>query len=294
MAGWTFGMLLLTTFAGIVQTNVVSLASGDDASIAAIDSAWLVFMLPHSVITVSIATAYFTRMSEHARDGKLDLVRDDLSGAIRGVSLILMLATAVLVVIAYPFAAVFQPGDLANASALGNVIIAFAIGLVGFSILFVVQRTFYALGDTRTPFVFTLVQVIVFTLAALASTLLPVEWIAVGVALSTTIATTVQLILAVVLLRRPLARLDGKRVVVSLLRDLAAVILPIAAGVGLLIALGGFRDDGFAIGSRVGAIVSMAIIGSVMAVLYLGILWLLRSPELRGFAEPVVARLRRR
>jgi putative peptidoglycan lipid II flippase len=29
-------------------------------------------------------------------------------------------------------------------------------------------------------------------------------------------------------------------------------------------------------------------------VLYLGILWLLRSPELRGFAEPVVARLRRR
>jgi len=294
MAGWTFGMLLLTTFAGIVQTRVVSVASGDGASIAAIDSAWLVFMLPHSVITVSIATAYFTRMSEHARDGKLDLVRDDLSGAIRGVSLILMLASAVLVVIAYPFAAVFQPGDLANASALGNVIIAFAIGLVGFSILFVVQRTFYALGDTRTPFVFTLVQVIVFTLAALASTLLPVEWIAVGVALSTTIATTVQLILAVVLLRRPLARLDGTRVIVSLLRDLAAVILPIAAGVGLLVALGGFRDDGFAIGSRVGAIVSMAIIGSVMAVLYLGILWLLRSPELRGFAEPVVARLRRR
>ena len=35
-------------------------------------------------------------------------------------------------------------------------------------------------------------------------------------------------------------------------------------------AFGGFRDDGFAIGSRVGAIVSMAIIGSVMAVLYLG------------------------
>ena len=294
MAGWTFGMLLLTTFAGIVQTQVVSLASGDGASIAAIDSAWLVFMLPHSVITVSIATAYFTRMSEHARDGRLDEVRDDLSGAIRGVALILVLAAAVLIVVAYPFAAVFQPGDLENAQALGNVIIAFAIGLVGFSILFVVQRTFYALGDTRTPFIFTLVQVIVFTLAALASTLLPVEWIAVGVALSTTIATTVQLILAVVLLRRPLARLDGRRVAVSLLRDLAAVILPIAAGVGLLIALGGFRDDGFAIGTRVGAIVSMAIIGSVMAVLYLGILWLLRSPELRGFAEPVMARLRRR
>ena len=294
MAGWTFGMLLLTTFAGIVQTQVVSLASGDGASIAAIDSAWLVFMLPHSVITVSIATAYFTRMSEHARDGRLDEVRDDLSGAIRGVALILVLAAAVLVVVAYPFAAVFQPGDLENSHALGNVIIAFAIGLVGFSILFVVQRTFYALGDTRTPFLFTLVQVIVFTAAALACTLLPVDWIAVGVALSTTVATTVQLIIAVVLLRRPLARLDGRRVAVSLLRDLAAVVLPIAAGVGVLVALGGFDENGFAMADRVGAIVSMAIIGSVMAVLYLGILWLLRSPELRGFAEPVVARLRGR
>ena len=69
------------------------------------------------------------------------------------------------------------------------------------------------------------------------------------------------------------------------------MILPIAAS-PLLVALGGFRDDGFAIGTRVGAIVSMAIIGSVMAVLYFGILWLLRSPELRGFAEPLVARLR--
>ena len=129
-------------------------------------------------------------LSEHARDGAFERVRADLSGAVRGVGLILMLASAVLVVVAYPFAAVFQPGNLANTSALGNVIIAFAIGLVGFSVLFVVQRTFYALGDTRTPFLFTLVQVVVFTAAALTCLLLPVEWIAVGVALSTTIAGT--------------------------------------------------------------------------------------------------------
>ena len=60
MAGWTFGMLLLTTLAGIVQTLVLGTASGENASIAAVDYAWLIFMLPHSVITVSIATAYFT------------------------------------------------------------------------------------------------------------------------------------------------------------------------------------------------------------------------------------------
>lgn len=292
MAGWTFGMLLLTTVAGIVQTQVVLLASNQAASLAAIDAAWLVFMLPHSVITVSIATAYFTRMSEHAAGGDLDRVRDDLSSAVRGVSLILVLAGAVLVVIAYPFAAVFQPG-LDGATALGNVIMAFAIGLVGFSILFVVQRTFYALGDTRTPFFFTLFQVVVFSIGAVACIFLPVQWIAVGVALATTVATTAQLLLAVGLLRRKLGRIDGRRILVSLLRDVAAVVLPVAAGLGLLIALGGFTEGGFAIADRLGAMISMAAIGATMAVLYFGLLWLLRSEELRGFATPLLRRIRR-
>ncbi|MGR2752344.1 murein biosynthesis integral membrane protein MurJ [Agromyces arachidis] len=294
MAAWTFGMLLLTTFAGIVQTRVVATASAQGASVAAIENAWLIFMLPHSVITVSIATAYFTRMSEHARDGELGRVRDDLSGAVRAVMLILTLASAVLVVVAYPFAAVFQPGNFANAAALGNVIIAFAIGLVAFSVLFVVQRTFYALGDTRTPFVFTLVQVVVFTAAALTCLLLPPEWIAVGVALSTTVAGIIQLGLAVALLRPKLGRLDGTRVVKSLARDVVAVIVPILAGVALVSVLGGFEAGGFAIADRWSAVLVMALVGAVMSVLYGGILWLLRSPELRGFATPVIARLRRR
>ncbi|GAA1058927.1 murein biosynthesis integral membrane protein MurJ [Agromyces bracchium] len=294
MAAWTFGMLLLTTFAGIVQTRVAATASEQGASVAAIENAWLIFMLPHSVITVSIATAYFTRMSEHARDGFLDRVRDDLSGAVRAVALILVLASAVLVVVAYPFAAVFQPGNLANAAALGNVIVAFAIGLVGFSILFVVQRTFYALGDTRTPFMFTLVQVVVFTALALTALLLPVEWTAVGVALATTISGTVQLGLALLLLRPKLQRLDATRVLASLARDIAAVIVPVVAGFAIVSAFGAFTEGGFAIADRWGAILVMALTGTVMALLYGGILWLLRSPELLGFAGPVLARLRRR
>ena len=183
MAGWTFGMLLLTTLAGIVQTLVLGTASGQNASIAAVDYAWLIFMLPHSVITVSIATAYFTRMSEHAAADDLDRVRDDLSGAIRGITLIINLAAAVLLVIAYPFAAVFETASYADTAALGNVVIAFTLGLVPFSTLFVVQRTFYALGDTRTPFRFTLFQVIVFIAGALACLALPKDVLAAGIAL---------------------------------------------------------------------------------------------------------------
>ncbi|WP_308798037.1 murein biosynthesis integral membrane protein MurJ [Agromyces silvae] len=293
MASWTFGMLLLTTLAGVVQTQVVLTASGVGASAAAIDIAWLIFMLPHSIITVSIATAYFTRMSEHAHAAEFTRVRDDVSSAIRGITLLITVAAAAIIVAAYPFAAVFQPGHLENIAGLGNVIIAFGVGLVGFSVLFVVQRAFYALGDTKTPFFFTLVQVVVFSAGAVLALMLPLEWTAVGVAASTTIAGTIQLVVASILLRRRLGSLDGRRIAISLGRSLAALVLPVVAGVFLLVSLGGTTDGGFAIQDRASAILSMAIIGGVMAALYFGGLWLLRSPELRGFAEPLVRRLRR-
>ena len=293
MAGWTFGMLLLTTLAGIVQTLVLGTASGENASIAAVDYAWLIFMLPHSVITVSIATAYFTRMSEHAAAEDLDRVRADLSGAIRGITLIINLAAAVLLVIAYPCAAVFETASFADTAALGNVVIAFTLGLVPFSTLFVVQRTFYALGDTRTPFRFTLFQVVVFIAGALTCLALPKDVLAAGIALTTTIACIAQLVLAAWLLRRRLHTLDAARIARGFGRSFLALVLPLAAGIGLLVLLGGTTEGGFAVSGILGSVVSMAIIGSVMAVLYFAGLWLLRSPELHGFAEPLVSRLRR-
>ncbi len=291
MAGWTFGMLLLTTGAGIVQTLVAASASGDDASVFALDTAWLVFMLPHSVITVSIATAYFTRMSEHAAAARFDEVRADLSSALRGVGVIIVLAAAVLIVVAYPFAAVFSDG-FDQTRAVGNIIVAFGAGLVGFSALFIVQRTFYALGDTRTPFFFTLFQVVLFICGALVAATLPKEWIAFGIALTTTLAGTAQLVLAVALLRRRLGSLDGRRIGMALGRSALALLLPVVVGVILLVVLGGTVAGGFAVSGVAGAVTSMAVIGTVMAALYFATLWLLRSPELRGFVDPLLQRLR--
>ena len=52
-ASWLFGMILITQLAGIVQTRVVSIASGHGPSVLALQNSWLIFMLPHSVIAVS-------------------------------------------------------------------------------------------------------------------------------------------------------------------------------------------------------------------------------------------------
>jgi putative peptidoglycan lipid II flippase len=292
-ASWTFGMLILTTIAGVVESRIASEASGGDASTAVLSTAWLIFMLPHSVITVSVATAYFTRMSEHASVGKVALVREDASSAIRGTSLLIVLAAAVIAVCAYPFATIFVPESFGQIQSVGNVIIAYIAGLVPFCVLFIIQRTFYALGDTRTPFYFTLFQVILVVIGVLACSLLPTEWIAAGIALVVTISGTAQTVLAAYLLRARIGGIDGKRVLQSLAKYAAAALIPLVLGVALLNILGGTHDGGFAVSGVAPAIISMVIIGLVMAVAYFAMLILMRSAELGAVALPLLDRLRR-
>jgi len=198
----------------------------------------------------------------------------------------------VIGVCAYPFARVFvQPYD--QVQGIGNVIIAFILGLVPFCVLFVLQRTFYALGDTRTPFFFTLFQVTILIIGVLGCAFLPDQWIAVGIALVITISGALQAALAALLLRRRLGGIDGRRITRSLVKYLAAAVLPVILGLTLLFLLGGTTEDGFAVLNRMTAIMTMLIIGTVMAASYLGMLLLMRSAELSAFLTPLRARLRR-
>jgi putative peptidoglycan lipid II flippase len=74
---------------------------------------------------------------------------------------------------------------------------------------------------------------------------------------------------------------------------LVAVIIPLAAGLTLMVILGGGVENGFAVSSRLSAMVSMALIGMVMAASYFGLLLLMRSDELTAFLTPLRERLRR-
>ncbi|GAB3615532.1 hypothetical protein GCM10027416_00890 [Okibacterium endophyticum] len=295
LAGWSFAMILLTTGAGIVQSNVASAASGD-AAVFALQNAWLIFMLPHSVITVSIATAYFTRLSEHVREKRDSELKHDVSRAISQISLLIVLAAAVLIVVAIPFARLFTSSDLSDVTALGLVIIGFVLGLVPFCVLFVLQRTFYALSDTRTPFFFTLVQVIVYSALAFGCLLLPREWIGVGLALSMTVSIVVQMCTAAILLRRRLNGLAVARTARSLVRYSAAAVPATVVGATVVWALGGYTG-GWAIASISTALATLMIGGVVVSVLYLLMLAAMRSPELAEALGPVrgiLTRLRRR
>jgi putative peptidoglycan lipid II flippase len=250
-------------------------------------------MLPHSVIAVSIVTVYFTRMSGHASRNDLGAVREDLSASLRAIGLVIVFATVALAVVAYPFARVFET-DFGKVAAMGNVILAFLPGLILFSALFVIQRVFYALDDMRTPFFMQCVQSGLFIAGALACVALPAEWIGVGIAAVTSIAGSAQAIVAIVLVRRKLHGMDGKLVLRRHLQYLALSLVAGLVGFGLLLALGGLTSDGFAQSGRIQAIVSIAVIGSAMAVVYGGGLLVFRNPELTAVLTAVSSRFRPR
>ncbi|HEY5319648.1 MAG TPA: murein biosynthesis integral membrane protein MurJ [Galbitalea sp.] len=290
-AGWTFAMILITQLAGIVQSKVASSAGDHNPSNTVLKNAWLIMMLPHGIITLPIMTPYFTRMAGHVHRGDLDALRHDFTTSLRSVGVLVSLAGAALIVLAYPFSAVFSH-TFAETQGMAIVVIAYLVGLIPSVVLFIIQRTFYALEDTRTPFLFQTFQSVLFVSGAMIAAQLGRADIALGIAIVTTIAGIIQTVLAAVLLKRRIGHLGTWVVIRSYLVFLLALIPASAAGVGLDVALGAFRG-GFAVSSIPTAVVSLIVIGTAMAIVYFAALALLRAPEFTALAQPIYRRLRR-
>lgn len=292
-AGWLFGMILIAQVAGVVQANVATLATSDgEAGLAILRFSWLLFMVPHSVITVSLATAYFTRMSNHASAGEMDSVREDLSNSTRRVGLMMVIASAGLIVLSVPFAKLFG-GQADEVWSMAQVIAAYSVGLVAFSVVFVVQRVYYALGDTRTPFFFQLAHAAVFISLAVVVSGFDTAIIAPSLALAASIASWVQLVVALALLRK---KLGGLRLI-PLVGSLGLFVLLAAVasipGVWIVLSWGGVDPAGFVLGHSLGALVTLAVGAGVMTVIYLGGLLVLRNNDAKVIVSGAVRLIRR-
>lgn len=286
-ASWTLGMALITQIGGLVQTLVASRAVADRsetlaiASVAAMLIAWLIFMLPHSVVTVSIATAYFTKMSEHVQAKRVDLMRADLRSALRIVVLVNVFSAIALILLSLPVARVFV-GEYPSTVALGNVLFATMFGLIPFGFVFMFQRAFYALEDTRTPFVFTTIQVsfhiagsivLFFTMTS--------EFLVMSLAGLTSSTILIQALVAYLFLRSRIGRVGAPPKGEGLtLRVFAAGVSTALAGYGMILALGGTAEGSLALGSIAGAVAVVFATGSVMLLVYVLVLKLLRVPEI--------------
>jgi putative peptidoglycan lipid II flippase len=159
---------------------------------------------------------------------------------------------------------------------------AFLAGLIAFSALHVTLRGFYAMNDTRTPFLLQLGQSVLFMATAVGiGVWVDPQWRAFGLALAISAFGTLQTVVAIAIMRR---RLQGLRIG-SLLGQLvwfvAAMIPAAGAGIGVLQLLGGTGDGAFPATGFVGPAVAMVLVGLTMLVVYGAVLVLTRNPVAR-------------
>lgn len=283
LAGWTFLMVVVGQIAGVFQVNIVGAASGSGAANASLQFAWLLFMLPFSVIVLSLGTPYYTRLSEHVAEGRSDEVTKDLASLTRTVGIFMVGVLAAMLAAIVPLSRIFTDKP-ENAVAFAAVLTAYLVALLPLSFQFGLQRTFYALKDTRTPFFYTLVQaVIVVATALIARALvgidaLPLAFLAAAIALGQSIANIVQFSLAVTLLRRKIGPLGLGAPARAVLRFGLAALPAAAAGVALFLLTGGVQ--GWTTQNGFFGFLGAALIGGVTLLVYGGILALFRTPEL--------------
>lgn len=167
LAGWTVGLVLVNQITYIVitrlaaQANVDAAATGATAAgITTYQKAHLVFMLPHSVITISIVTALLPALSRLAHDGKLREVGEDVAGAMRLVAALIVPVAALLFMVGSDVSVLlfgYGAATTQQAAVMGDIVSIFMIGLLPFTLFYVLLRGFYAMEDTRTPFFVTVI-----------------------------------------------------------------------------------------------------------------------------------------
>ncbi|MFJ5883108.1 murein biosynthesis integral membrane protein MurJ [Kitasatospora cineracea] len=246
LAKWTF-LFVLANQAGFLVVTQLATASGKAAEqdghlgvgLAAYSNALLIWQLPMAVVTVSVMSAVLPRLSRAAADQDSGAVRDDLSYGLRTSAVAIVPAAFLFLslgpVIGSSIYGLGNGGAVAHGTtAVGYMLSAFALGLIPYSVQYVLLRGFYAYEDTRTPFSNTVwVALTQAVTAVLCWLVLPAQWAVTGMALGYGLAYAVGVSVAVPKLKAKIGGLDTARITKTYVR-LAIASLP-AAAVGLVL-----------------------------------------------------------
>lgn len=241
LAKWTF-LFVLANQAGMIVVTQLATWSGASAErdgfpgtgIAAYQNALLIWQMPQAIITVSVMAAVLPRISRAAADGDNHAVRDDISYGLRTSAVAIVPAAFAFLAVGVPMATLmFSSTGESGARSIGFILMAFGLGLIPFSVQYIVLRGFYAYEDTRTPFYNTVIVAAAnAALSALCFVVLPPRWAVAGMAASYGVAYVVGVGVAVKRLRRRLdGDLDGARIVRTYARLIGAA-LPAALAAG--------------------------------------------------------------
>ncbi|MCO5312661.1 MAG: hypothetical protein M9952_06960 [Microthrixaceae bacterium] len=139
-------------FTQVILVVVIVVANRVTGGTTAYNLAFVLFTLPHALFAVPVMTTRFPEMSRAADSGDWAGYVESLSTAVRSIGFLTLLSSAAVVALAYPGARIVAFGQGASlAGRIGEATLAFAPGLIGWSLLLLFTRACYARGDARTP-----------------------------------------------------------------------------------------------------------------------------------------------
>lgn len=174
----------------------------------ALNQAWMLMMLPHGVLALSISTVTFPTMARLFETDRLDEVRSTFMRALGPLLFLTLPASIGLYEFRVPIIqTIFQSGAFdANSTSLVAPPLAFlALGLIWYALVEVLARIFYAMQDTKTPVVAALIIIAINVVLG---------WFLVdrigyaGLGLSLAASTAVEALILLVVLQRRIGGFD--------------------------------------------------------------------------------------
>ena len=258
------------------------LATGFEA-LSELNYAFTIFSLPYGVFVVAIATALMPELSEKHSLRDADGYRETFSFGLRTMTFVVIPSAVGMISLSEPIVGLlYERGnfDATDTEAVSRLLVVYAAGLLGYSVYFFLVRAFYSRQNTKTP---ALLNVAIFALYTVLAYGLSRVLGVTGVVLALSIAYAVLAVLSLAATRREIGPIDGRRLLRSLLKILAAgVPMYLVARTGTLL-----FGEGSDFTERLLVLVTMG--GASLAV-YIGVAFVLGTEEL----ESAFSLLRRR
>ncbi len=304
VAGWTFAAVVLNQVAGLVNTRIETAApavAGDRLAVAgaqAYAQTFQLWILPYSLVTVSIATSVFPAISRAVEAHRIDDARDALSGSLRNSGAIMLLFTAFFIAMPVPIVRALLPSvGVYDANLIATPLMAMSLNLVPYSVTLLLNRVFYAYEDGKSPFFLALVQNTVQVGALLIAIrfVTPDLWVS-CIGASSTVSNLVLMPISYLVIKRRMGGRIGGRAVASVYAK-AFVGAVLAAIVGILasgLTQRALHASAAAKGGRMSwiqAVLICAVTGIVMTLFYWGALHALHVEEIDAVVNLFVAKV---
>jgi|SanBayMetagenome_1026888.scaffolds.fasta_scaffold02274_5 putative peptidoglycan lipid II flippase len=228
LASWMFLFVLISQLGFLATVNIATRAAveADAAGITygvgytPYANAYLILLLPHSIVTISIVTALLPKLSSLVLDKKLDELRNKMQDAIRLVGIVTVPASAFFLLFGERVAeAIFFGISEDSAIYIGRVLSAMALGLVPLSINLVLIRGLNAFENTKYQVVSNLViNLIALGISIAAALNLEARSVSVGLGIAFTASYWIGIFVTYLLLRRYTGALNLKGITLFYLR----------------------------------------------------------------------------